>query len=44
MKKSVIINNEGYSEELHFYKDKNKELEGRVDNHIRVNKDLKERL
>jgi len=32
------------SEEIRFYKEKNKELEERVNSHIAVNKNLRERL
>lgn len=33
-----------FSEEINFYKEKNKELEERVNSHIATNKNLKERL
>lgn len=33
-----------YNEQLQFYREKNQELEERVDNHIRVNKELKDSI
>jgi hypothetical protein len=30
-----------YAEQLNYYKEKNKELEERIDEHIKINKDLK---
>jgi cyclopropane fatty-acyl-phospholipid synthase-like methyltransferase len=33
-----------YNEQIVFYKEKNQELEDRVDNHIKVNKDLRESI
>jgi phosphoglycerate-specific signal transduction histidine kinase len=33
-----------YNEQIQFYRQKNQELEERVDDHIRVNKDLKDHI
>jgi hypothetical protein len=43
-KQLVRKEEQAYGEELKFYRDKNKELEDRVNNHIAVNKNLRERL
>ena len=42
--KHMVRNGDGPSEELSFYREKNKELEERVNSHIEVNKNLRERL
>lgn len=33
-----------YSEQLTYYREKNKELEDRIDSHIKLNRELKEKL
>lgn len=40
----IARDDHSHAEELAFYKDKNKELEERVNNHIAVNKNLRDRL
>jgi hypothetical protein len=42
--KHLLRDDHSHAEELAFYKDKNKELEERVNSHIAVNKNLRERL
>lgn len=45
VKKAGPINPDNiYSDQLQFYRDKNKELEERIDSHITVNKELKDAL
>jgi predicted RNase H-like nuclease (RuvC/YqgF family) len=40
----AVFDKSAVSEQLNFYKEKNRELEERVDTHIKVNKELKDKL